>query len=101
MDCFPLHHFADRDAACYEVAIDTHGKVAWKSKQALAAHVVAVVTEAVADDYLAYLQSIDGRGDHPASFEVSRKASKNPTCLTLASAEIQDGGSVWLRYKRQ
>ncbi len=154
------HHFADRKAACFAVAIDPHGKVAWKSNQALDSHVVAVVTEAVADDYLAYLKSIDvsyvfggktdidlaqvvtiladelgtqrliveggplvsgsfvnaglvdevsvlvlplidGRGDHPASFEVSRQDWKNPTYLSLASAEIQEGGSVWLRYKKQ
>jgi len=154
------HHFADRKATCYAVAIDPHGKVEWKSNQALDSHVVAVVTEAVADDYLAYLQSInvsyifggkteidlakvvtiladelgtqrliveggphvsgsfvnaglvdevsvlvlpliDGRGEHPASFEVAPAAWANPTYLTLTSADIQDGGSVWLRYKKQ
>jgi riboflavin biosynthesis pyrimidine reductase len=154
------HHFADKNAACYAVAIDPHGKVEWKSNQALASHVVAVVTEGVADDYLAYLQSIDvsyifggtteidlakvvailadelgterliveggphvsgsfvnaglvdevsviilplidGRGDHPASFEVTRAAWKNPTYLSLASAQVQEGGSVWLRYTRK
>jgi riboflavin biosynthesis pyrimidine reductase len=154
------HHFADKNATCYAVAIDPQGKVAWKSNRALDSHVVAVVTEDVADDYLAYLKSIDvsylfggkteidlakvvailadelgtkrliveggphvsgsfvnaglvdevsviilplidGRGDHPASFEVSREAWKNPTYLTLASAEIQEGGSVWLRYTRK
>ncbi|MGS0755748.1 dihydrofolate reductase family protein [Roseateles sp. GG27B] len=154
------HHFAVRDAACYAVSIDPHGKVAWKSNQALDSHVVAVVTEAVSDDYLAYLQSIkvsyifggkteidlaqvvtilatelgterliveggphvsgsfvnaglvdeisvlilpliDGRGEHPASFEVTKEAWTNPTYLSLASAEVQDGGAVWLRYKKQ
>ena len=152
-------HFADRNAKTYAVAIDQDGKVAWKTNQALGAHVVAVVTESVADDYLAYLQSIgasyvfggkteidlarvvailgdelgakrlvveggphvsgsfvaaglvdevsvlilpliDGRGAHPASFEVAADSWKQPAYLSLASAEVQDGGGVWLRYKK-
>ena len=152
-------HFADRNAKTYAVAIDRGGKVAWKTNQALGSHVVAVVAESVADDYLAYLQSIgasyifggkteidlarvvatlgdelgakrliveggphvsgsfvaaglvdevsvlilpliDGRGAHPASFEVAADAWKQPDYLALASAEVQDGGGVWLRYKK-
>ena len=149
--------FARRDAARYAVAIDPHGKVAWTSATALDSHVVAVLTEAVSDDYLAYLQSIgvsylfggkteidlahvvavladvlgarrliveggpgmsgsfvnaglvdeisvlivpliDGRGAHPASFEIAQERWQAPTYLTLTSASMQDGGSVWLRY---
>lgn len=149
--------FAKRDATTYAVALDPQGKVAWKSNQALGSHVVAALTDAVSDDYLAYLQSIevsyffagateldlalvvstlsaqlgagrliveggahvsgsfvnaglvdevsvlilpliDGRGDHPASFEVSKPAWRAPTHLTLTSAQVQDGGAVWLRY---
>jgi riboflavin biosynthesis pyrimidine reductase len=151
------HHFADRSAETYAVSIDPHGKVAWKTNQALGSHVIEVVSEAVEDDYLAYLQSInvsyifggktdidlsavvdvlaselgrkrliveggphvsgsflnaglvdevsvlllpliDGRGEHPASFEVSADAWKNPAYLKLTSAEVQDDGGVWLRY---
>ena len=151
------HHFADRNADSYAISIDPHGKVAWKSNQALGSHVVEVVSEAVEDDYLAYLQSInvsyifggkteidlanvvevlaselgrkrliveggphvsgsflnaglvdevsvlllpliDGRGEHPASFEVSAEAWKQPAYLKLVSAEVQEGGGVWLRY---
>ncbi|MDG6398786.1 dihydrofolate reductase family protein [Pseudomonas quasicaspiana] len=154
------HHFADRNAETYAISIDPHGKVAWKSNQALGSHVVEVVSESVEDDYLAYLQSInvsyifggetdidlnkvvdilaselgrkrliveggplvsgsflntglvdeisvlllpliDGRGEHPASFEVSTEAWKQPAYLKLESAEVQDGGGVWLRYKTQ
>ena len=152
------HHFARRDAASYAVSIDPQGKVAWKSNEALGSHVVEVVTEAVSDDYLAYLQSIgvsylfggqteidlqhvvtvlaaelgtkrliveggphvsgsfvhaglvdevsvlmlpliDGRGDNPASFEVDKNVWRTPAYLQLVSAEIQDGGAVWLRYR--
>jgi riboflavin biosynthesis pyrimidine reductase len=153
------HHFAQRDAASYAVSIDPHGKVAWKKNTALDSHVVEVVTEAVSDDYLAYLQSIgvsyvfggktdidlarvvailadelgterliveggphvsgsfvnaglvdeisvlvlpliDGRGEHPASFEVNKEEWVKPAYLALASAEIQEGGAVWLRYTK-
>lgn len=152
-------YFAKRDAQTYAVAIDAHGKVAWKTNEALGSHVVAVVTEAVSDDYLAYLQSIevsyffggkteidlahvvqtladelgakrliveggphvsgsfveaglvdeisvlilpliDGRGAHPASFEMAEDSWTKPAYLTLASADVQDGGAVWLRYRK-
>ena len=152
-----IHYFAKRNAGCYAISIDPHGKVAWTSNEALDSHVVSVVTEAVSDDYLAYLKSInvsyifggkteidlvqviailaaelgtkrliveggptvsgsflnaglvdevsvlilpliDGRGEHPASFEIGGDAWTKPTYLTLNSADIQEGGSVWLRY---
>lgn len=153
------HHFADRNAARYAVAIDRDGKVAWQSNRALDSHVVAVLAETVSDDYLAYLQSIDasyifggkseidlarvveilskelgaqrliveggphvsgsfiaaglidevsvlilplvdGRGEHPASFEIAQQAWRQPIYLDLASADIQEGGGVWLRYRK-
>lgn len=153
------HYFADRTADKYAISVDPQGKVAWKSNQALGSHVVEVLSEAVTDDYLAYLRSIqvsyvfggereldlaavvellakelgierlcveggphvsgafvhaglvdevsvlilplvDGRGAHPASFEVNENAWSAPTYLTLSSAEVQDGGGVWLRYKK-
>ena len=154
-----VHHFSDRNAASYAISIDPQGKVAWKSNQALGSHVVEVLTEAVPDDYLAYLQSInvsylfagktdidlqqvieilarelgtqrliveggphvsgsfvnaglvdeisvlilpliDGRAEHPASFEVARDAWTQPAYLSLVSAQVQEGGGVWLRYRK-
>lgn len=53
------HHFAVRNADQYAISIDPKGAVAWKSNTALKSHVIEVVAESVADDYLAYLQSID------------------------------------------
>lgn len=47
------------------------------------------------------LPLVDGRGEHPASFEIPREAWKAPTYLSLTSAVVQEGGAVWLRYKRQ
>jgi hypothetical protein len=46
------------------------------------------------------LPLIDGRGHHPASFEIAEDSWKQPSYLKLDSAEVQDGGGVWLRYKR-
>lgn len=153
------HYFAERSAQSYAVSIDPHGKVAWKTNESLGSHVVEVLTEAVSDDYLAYLQSVkvsylfagkteidlsvaldvlaselgikrlvveggphvsgsfvnaglvdevsvlilplvDGRGEHPASFEVEESKWQQPTYLKLSSAEVQSDGAVWLRYKR-
>jgi riboflavin biosynthesis pyrimidine reductase len=53
------NHFVERGASQYAISIDPQGRVAWKSNTALKSHVVEVVTEAVSDDYLAYLQSIN------------------------------------------
>lgn len=153
------HHIVEANAESYAVSIDPQGKVGWKKNQALGSHVVEVLTEGVADDYLAYLQSIgvsyifagkseidlqqvvdilgkelgckrliveggphvsgsfvnaglvdevsvlilplvDGRGEHPASFEVTPADWKQAAHLTLSSAEVQDGGAVWLRYTK-
>jgi riboflavin biosynthesis pyrimidine reductase len=52
------HYFAQRDASQYAISIDPKGSVGWKSNTALKSHVVEVVAESVADDYLAYLKSI-------------------------------------------
>lgn len=46
------------------------------------------------------LPLVDGRGAHPASFEVAEKHWQQPSYLTLSSAEVQEGGAVWLRYKK-
>jgi riboflavin biosynthesis pyrimidine reductase len=46
------------------------------------------------------LPLVDGRGEHPASFEVTPEAWAQPTYLTLVSADVQEGGGVWLRYKK-
>lgn len=52
------NQFVERNASQYAISIDPQGRVAWKSNTALKSHVIEVLTEEVADDYLAYLQSI-------------------------------------------
>ena len=51
-------HFVERGASQYAISIDPQGRVAWKSNTALKSHVIEVLTEQVADGFLAYLQSI-------------------------------------------
>ncbi|TDY20987.1 riboflavin biosynthesis pyrimidine reductase [Paraburkholderia sp. BL6665CI2N2] len=152
-------HFAERKADQYAISIDPQGRVAWKSNSALKSHVVEVLTEQVADDYLAYLQSIgvsyifggkteldlgkvvqtlarelgvkkliveggshvsgafvnaglvdevsvlilplvDGRSEHPSSFEVAMEKWRAPAYLKLTSVEQKEHGAVWLRYTK-
>jgi len=45
------------------------------------------------------LPLVDGRSDHPGSFEIPMQAWKKPAYLTLSSAEPQADGAVWLRYR--
>jgi riboflavin biosynthesis pyrimidine reductase len=152
-------HFVERNAEQYAISIDPQGRVAWKSNTALKSHVIEVLTEQVADDYLAYLQSIgvsyvfggkseidldkvvqtlarelgvkkliveggshvsgafvnaglvdevsvlilplvDGRSEHPSSFEVSMDKWQAPAYLKLSSVEQVEHDAVWLRYTR-
>jgi riboflavin biosynthesis pyrimidine reductase len=154
------NHFVKRDASQYAISIDPQGRVAWKSDTALESHVVEVLSEAVPDDFLAYLQSIgasyvfggksdidlasvvetlahelgvkkliveggshvsgafvqaglvdevsvlilplvDGRDEHPSSFEVAMQQWKAPSYLKLASVERTEHDAVWLRYTKQ
>ena len=48
---------ARRDAESYAIALDPSGKLTWKSNSIDEEHVITVLTEAVSDDYLAFLQS--------------------------------------------
>jgi 2,5-diamino-6-(ribosylamino)-4(3H)-pyrimidinone 5'-phosphate reductase len=48
---------ARRDAEGYAIALDPSGKLTWKSASIDEEHVITVLTEAVSDDYLAFLQA--------------------------------------------
>lgn len=47
---------ARRDAESYAIAIDPSGKLTWREASIDGEHVITVLTEAVSDDYLAFLQ---------------------------------------------
>jgi len=44
---------------------------------------------------------VDGRSEHPSSFEVAMNAWKSPAYLTLRSVEQVAHDAVWLRYTRK
>jgi 2,5-diamino-6-(ribosylamino)-4(3H)-pyrimidinone 5'-phosphate reductase len=48
---------ARSDAASYAIALDPSGKLAWKSGAIDDDHVITILTQAVSDDYLAFLRS--------------------------------------------
>jgi 2,5-diamino-6-(ribosylamino)-4(3H)-pyrimidinone 5'-phosphate reductase len=48
---------AEHSATSYAVAIDASGRLAWKSNEIDGDHVIAVITERVSDDYLAFLRA--------------------------------------------
>ena len=48
---------ADSNAQSYAIAIDSSGKLTWKSNAIDEAHVITMLSERVSDDYLAFLQS--------------------------------------------
>ncbi len=48
---------ADSNASSYAIAIDSSGKLTWKSNAIDEAHVITILSERVSDDYLAFLQS--------------------------------------------
>lgn len=46
----------DRDATSYAIALDAGGKLGWTENEIDGDHIVEILTEAVSDDYLQYLQ---------------------------------------------
>lgn len=44
------------------------------------------------------LPIVDARSEHPGSFEVDADTWTHPAYLTLKSADVQEGGAIWLRY---
>ena len=48
---------APHDAESYAIAIDPSGKLRWNKNNIDGEHAIAVLTEAVSDDYLAFLQT--------------------------------------------
>jgi riboflavin biosynthesis pyrimidine reductase len=47
------------------------------------------------------LPLVDGRTEHPSSFEVAMDAWKAPAYLTLQSVEKTEHDAVWLRYTKK
>jgi riboflavin biosynthesis pyrimidine reductase len=87
-------YFVERKADQYAISIDPHGRVAWKSNTGLESHVVEVLTEQVADDYLAYLQSIGVSCLFGGKFDIDLGAVVQTLGRELGVKElIVEGGS--------
>ena len=57
-DPIPRQDFvASHNADSFAIAIDPSGKLPWRSNNIDGEHVITILTEAVSDDYLAFLQS--------------------------------------------
>jgi riboflavin biosynthesis pyrimidine reductase len=52
----PQTPFVARHSASYAIAIDTHGKLLWKSSDIDGDHLISIVCEAASADYLEYLR---------------------------------------------
>ena len=48
---------AEHDAESYAIAVDPSGKLKWNASDIDGEHVITILTEAVSDDYLAFLQA--------------------------------------------
>ncbi|HYC89355.1 MAG TPA: RibD family protein [Thermoanaerobaculia bacterium] len=48
---------AEHDASSYAIAVDPSGKLTWRASDIDGEHVITILTEAVSDDYLAFLQA--------------------------------------------
>jgi riboflavin biosynthesis pyrimidine reductase len=46
------------------------------------------------------LPLVDGRSEHPSSFEVAMEKWHAPAYLKLASVEQKEHGALWLRYMK-
>jgi 2,5-diamino-6-(ribosylamino)-4(3H)-pyrimidinone 5'-phosphate reductase len=87
---------ATTDAASYAIALDPSGKLTWTSNAIDGEHVIAVVTEQVSDDYLAFLQSkrvsylFGGRSDVDLKM-VLRKLAK---AFGIRKLLVEGGGKI-------
>ncbi|HYG33170.1 MAG TPA: RibD family protein, partial [Clostridia bacterium] len=82
----PRPAFVARRAKSYAVSVDTHGKLRWRSGVLDGDHLICVVSEQVAEDYLAMLQ------EKGISYIISGKSS-----VDLAKAVDQLGEQFGIR----
>lgn len=54
----PKDYVADAKATSFAIAIDAHGKLAWKENNIDGDHLVEVLTEQASQQYLDYLQKL-------------------------------------------
>ena len=84
------------DAKSYAIAIDPSGKLTWASNDIDGEHVIAVLTQRVSDDYLAFLQSrgvsyVFGGKD---SIDLRRVLTKLRTAFGIRKLLLEGGGKI-------
>ena len=87
---------AQPDARSYAIAIDPSGKLTWASNAIDGEHVIAVLSQRVSDDYLAFLQS---RGvsyvfGGKASIDLRRVLAKLRTAFGIRKLLLEGGGKI-------
>jgi 2,5-diamino-6-(ribosylamino)-4(3H)-pyrimidinone 5'-phosphate reductase len=87
---------ARSDARSYVIALDPSGKLTWTSSSVDGGHVITILTEAVSDDYLAFLQSkgisylFGGRTD----VNLKRVLEKLRTLFGIEKLLLEGGGAI-------
>jgi 2,5-diamino-6-(ribosylamino)-4(3H)-pyrimidinone 5'-phosphate reductase len=85
---------ATRDSKSYAIAIDPSGKINWKSNHIDSDHLVAVLTEEVSSDYLAFLQSkkVSYLFGGKAKINISKVLEKLSKIFKIKKLLLEGGG---------
>jgi len=87
---------ARSDAPGYAIALDPAGKLAWKSSSIDDEHVITVLTEAVSDDYLAFLRSrgVSYLFGGKTALDLRRVLAKLASRFGIATLLLEGGGKI-------
>ena len=87
---------ADYTADSFAIAVDAHGKLGWKSAYLDADHLIAVLSEQVSDEYLAYLrrQGISYLFGGPTEIDFARVLDKLGALFPIQTLLLEGGGHL-------
>ncbi|MFA6954391.1 MAG: dihydrofolate reductase family protein [Thermoanaerobaculia bacterium] len=87
---------AEHGATSYAIAIDPSGKLRWKTSDIDGEHVIAVLTESVSDDYLAFLQSkgVSYLFGGKSRIDVARVLRKLRKSFGIKTLLLEGGGKI-------
>lgn len=89
-------HFAPHDATSYAIALDPSGKLTWRSGSIDDEHVITVLTEAVSDDYLAFLREkrVSYLFGGKAKVNLARVLEKLRRIFEIKTLLLEGGGKI-------